>query len=108
MLPAGSALALSYPVTSTSDSETKGTLRASIKEANAHAGADSIPIEVTGTINLGSPLQIIFDPVSIVGPGADLLEVHRADSTAFPAFAISATGSSALSGLTVSNGKALF
>jgi len=108
LVPTGSALALSYPVTSTADSETKGTLRASIKEANAHTGADSIPIEVTGTINLGSPLQIIFDPVTIAGPGAGLLEVHRADSTAFPVFAVSATGSSALSGLTVSNGKALF
>ncbi|HEX3041638.1 MAG TPA: choice-of-anchor Q domain-containing protein [Solirubrobacterales bacterium] len=107
LLPAGSALALSYPVTSTADSEAKGTLRASIKEANANTGADSIPIEVTGTINLESPLQIIFDPVSIVGPGAGLLEVHRADSTAFPVFAISATGSSAVSGLTVSNGKAI-
>jgi len=108
LLPAASASALSYPVTSTADSETKGTLRASIKEANAHTGADSIPIEVTGTINLESPLQIIFDPISIVGPGADLLEVHRADSTAFPVFAVSATGSSALSGLTVSNGRDLF
>jgi len=108
VLPASSAPALSYPVTSTADTDTEGTLRASIKEANAHTGADSIPIEVTGTINLGSPLQIIFDPVSIVGPGADLLEVHRADSTAFPIFAVSATGSSTLSGLTVSNGKTFF
>jgi hypothetical protein len=107
LLPVGSAAALSYPVTSTADTEDKGTLRASIKEANAHTGADSIPIEVTGTINLGSPLQIIFDPVSIVGPGADQLEVRRADSAAFPVFAVSATGSSALSGLTVSNGKAI-
>lgn len=107
LLPAASASALSYPVTSTADSETKGTLRASIKEANAHIGADTIPIEVTGTINLGSPLQIIFDPVSIVGPGAALLDVHRADPTAFPIFAVSATGSSAVSGLTVSNGKAI-
>lgn len=107
VLPAGSARALSYPVTSTADTEDKGTLRASVKEANGHPGADSIPIEVTGTINLGTPLQVIFDPVSIVGPGADLLEVHRADSTAFPVFAVSASGSSALSGLTVSNGKAI-
>ncbi|MFL5832998.1 MAG: choice-of-anchor Q domain-containing protein [Solirubrobacterales bacterium] len=107
LLPAGSALALSYSVTSTADTEDKGTLRKSVKEANAHTGPDTIPIEVTGTINLGSPLQIIFDPVSIVGPGADLLEVHRADSTAFPVFAVSATGSSSLSGLTVSNGKAV-
>ncbi len=109
LLPAASASALSYPVTSTGDSDSKGTLRGSIEEANAHTGADSIPIEVTGTIELGSALQIIFDPVTIVGPGAGQLEVRRVGPDAFPVFAVSAdTGPSALSGLTVSNGKALF
>lgn len=105
-LPA-SAAADPYPVTNTNDSG-EGSLRAAIVAANTHPGEDTIPIQTTGTINLQSALQIIFDPVSIAGPGADLLEVHRADSAAFPVFAFSATGSSALSGLTVSNGKALF
>ncbi len=107
LLPATSAAALSYPVTSTADSDSKGTLRTSIKEANAHMGADSIPIEVTGTIELGSALQIIFDPVSIVGPGASQLEVRRAGSAPFPVFAFSSIEPSALSGLTVSNGRAV-
>lgn len=107
LLPAASAMALSYPVTSTGDSDAKGTLRASIKEANAHTGADTIPIEVTGTIELQSALQIIFDPVAIVGPGAGQLEVRRVGSTAFPVFAFSSIDPSALSGLTVSNGRAV-
>jgi len=109
LLPAGSALALSYPVTSTADSETKGTLRASIKEANAHAGADSIPIEVTGTIELETALQVIFGPVSIVGPGADQLEVRRTGSSDFAVFGFTTDASpSSLTGLTVSNGRGAF
>jgi large repetitive protein len=76
LLPAASALALSYPVTSTADTTTKGTLRASIEEANAHAGADSIPIEVTGTIELDSLLPPIGE-VTITGSGADSLTVAR-------------------------------
>ncbi len=109
VLPAGSALALSYPVTSTADTDTKGTLRASIKEANAHTGADSIPIEVTGVIQLGSALQVIFDPVSIVGPGADQLEVRRTGPDDFSVLGFSPDASpSSLTGLTVSNGRAEF
>jgi large repetitive protein len=109
LLPAGSALALSYPVTSTADTETKGTLRASIKEANAHTGPDSIPIEVTGTIELQSALQVIFDPVSIIGPGADQLEVRRTGPSDFAVFGLSTDASpSSLTGLTVSNGRGAF
>ena len=106
LLPVSSAAALSYPVTSLADTDVKGTLRVSIKEANAHMGADSIPIEVTGTIELESALQIIFDPVTITGPGASQLEVRRVGSAPFPVFAFSSIDPSTLSGLTVSNGRA--
>jgi hypothetical protein len=109
LLPAASALALSYPVTSTGDAEVKGTLRTSIKEANAHPGPDSIPIEVTGTIELGSALQVLFDPVSIVGPGADQLEVRRTGSGVFAVFGFTTDASpSSLTGVTVSNGLGPF
>lgn len=109
LLPASSALALSYPVTSTADTEAKGTLRASIKEANGHTGADSIPIEVTGTIELDSALQVIFDPVSIVGPGADQLEVRRTGSSDFAVFGFTTDASpSSLTGLTASGGRWAF
>jgi hypothetical protein len=107
LLPAGSALALSYPVTSTADTEAKGTLRASIKEANAHAGADSIPLEVTGTIKLGSALQGIADDVTIAGPGAGSLTVERSNSA--PTFfgVLNFFGStSTVSGITVRGGVA--
>lgn len=107
LLPAAPAAALSYPVTSLADTDTKGTLRGSVKEANAHVGADTIPIEVTGTIELQSALQIIFDPVSIAGPGAGQLEVRRVGSAPFPVFAFSSIDPSTLSGLTVSKGRAV-
>ena len=101
------AVADPYPVTKTSDSGA-GSLRAAIVAANSHTGADTIPIETTGTIELATALQIIFDPVAIGGPGAGQLEIRRAAAAPdFPVFAISAdTGPSALSGLTVSNGRA--
>lgn len=109
LLPAASAAALSYPVTSLADTDSKGTLRGSIEEANAHTGADTIPIEVTGTIELGSALQIIFDPVTITGPGAGQLEVRRNGAGAgFSIFGFSTdAGPSSLSGITVSNGRAV-
>ena len=68
-VPVGSAVADPYPVTNTNDSG-PGSLRAAVVAANSHPGPDTIPIETTGTIELLSPLQIIFDPVAIVGPGA--------------------------------------
>jgi hypothetical protein len=107
LLPAGSALALSYPVTSTADTDTKGTLRASIKEANAHAGADSIPIEVTGTIKLGSALPGIGGDVTIAGPGAGSLTVARSISapTFFGVLQFSGPPST-VSGITVRGGVA--
>jgi hypothetical protein len=103
LLPAGSALALSYPVTSTADTEAKGTLRGSIEEANAHAGADSIPIEVTGTIELDSQLPPIGE-VTITGPGAASLTVARKEPgppfTVIRLFGATAT----VSGITVRGG----
>ncbi|HEY6731026.1 MAG TPA: choice-of-anchor Q domain-containing protein [Solirubrobacterales bacterium] len=106
-LPAGSAMADPYPVTNTNDSGT-GSLRAAILAANADPEADTIPIEATGTINLQTALQVIFRPVSIVGPGAGQLEVRRSDSAgSFSVFGFS-EASSSLTGLTVSNGQAAF
>lgn len=108
-LPAAGAIADPYPVTNANESGT-GSLRAAIVAANSHPGADTIPIEATGTIELGSAFQVIFDPVSIVGPGAGQLAIHRADGAldSFPIFGFSTdAGPSSLSGLTVSNGRAV-
>ena len=95
-----------YPVTNTNDSG-GGSLRAAIVAANSHAGADTIPIQVAGTIELQSALQIIFSPVAITGPGAGQLEVRRTAATDFSIFGFSTdAGPSSLAGLTVSNGRA--
>ncbi|HXQ89602.1 MAG TPA: choice-of-anchor Q domain-containing protein [Solirubrobacterales bacterium] len=109
-VPAGSAVADPYPVTSTENSG-EGSLRAAILAANAHTGADTIPIEVTGAIELQSALQVIFDPVAIVGPGAGQLAVRRAAAVGpgFSIFGFSPDASpSSLGGLTVSYGQAAF
>jgi hypothetical protein len=107
-LPAASASADPYPVTNTKDSGA-GSLRAAIVAANSRPGLDTIHIETSGTIELQSPLQIIFDPVSLFGIDADQLEVRRAAGAAdFPIFVFSTdAGPSYLSGLTVSNGRAV-
>ncbi|HST68105.1 MAG TPA: choice-of-anchor Q domain-containing protein [Solirubrobacterales bacterium] len=103
----GTAVADPYPVTNT-DNSGEGSLRAAIVAANTHDGADTIPINATGTIELQSALQVIFSPVAIVGPGAAQLEVRRA--AAAPDFSVFAfttdAGPSSLSGLTISNGRA--
>jgi large repetitive protein len=107
LLPAASASALSYPVTNTGDSDSKGTLRGSIEEAEANAGPDSIPIEVTGTIELGSALPSIADDLTITGPGAASLTVARKPSA--PPFSVFQLfgATAAISGIAVSGGKAI-
>jgi hypothetical protein len=76
-LPVAGAVASPYPVTSTADTTDTGTLRWAIDEANDHIGADSIPVEVTGTIELETALPPITDDLTIVGTGADDLAVER-------------------------------
>src|SRR5215218_7277066 len=106
-LPA-SAAADPYLVTNTNDAG-EGSLRAAILDADLRPGADTIPIEATGVISLQSALPIIFDPVSIIGPGADLLEVRRAATAGFEVFGFTSDADpSSISGLTASNGLAAF
>ena len=75
-LPAAEAMADPFPVTSTASSGS-GSLRSAIDQATAHAGPDTIPIEVTGTIGLETELPAIADDLSIQGPGAGVLTVSR-------------------------------
>jgi hypothetical protein len=102
-LPVASAAALSYPV-ETNANAGAGSLRAAILEANAHTGADSIPIEVTGTIELEEKLPVISGEVTIAGPGAGALTIERTVSTAFRIFEFTSTDAT-VSGLTISGGK---
>ena len=102
---ASCAAADPYPVTSTGDGIASGTFRWAIEEANDHAGGDSIPIEVTGTIALGEKLPGITDDVTIVGPGATSLSIAR--SAAASSFRVLefAGANATVSGITVSGGN---
>ena len=105
-LPVADAGALAFPVTSTADTDSKGTLRGSIEEANARTGVDTIPISVTGTIGLESALPTVTDDVAIVGPGASSLTVERAAATEFRIFDFGPGIAASLSGVTVTGGIA--
>jgi hypothetical protein len=107
LLPAAGALAADFPVTTTADSGT-GSLRAAMVAANAQAGADSISIRATGTINLESALPRIVDQdVAISGPGQEALTVRRNAAAPFRIFEID-TAAVSFSDLTISNGRAEF
>jgi hypothetical protein len=103
LLPASSALALSYPVKNTADSGA-GSLRQAILDSNGHSGPDSIPIEATGTIALESVLPPISDDLTITGPGASSLRIERA--VAAPPFRILQVNSGVvtLSGVSIRDG----
>jgi hypothetical protein len=102
-LPVAGASADPFPVTTTADNGA-GSLRAAIAAANGHSGADSIPIEVTGHIELASALPPITDDVTIAGPSTSSLSVERASATPFRIFLFS-DADATLSNLTVSGGE---
>jgi large repetitive protein len=103
LLPAGSAAALSYPVTSLAGSGA-GSLRQAIEDANGRAGEDTIPIEVAGTIELAVALPIVEDDVAITGPGAGSLAVEPAAATGFRIFSFGDGITASLTGLTIAGG----
>ena len=106
LLPAGSASALSYPVTSTADSSANGTLRWAIGKANANSGPDSIPIEASGAILLGSELPAVEGDLSIVGRGPEATTIGReALAGSFGIFDLSG-GEVSLEGMKIAGGDA--
>ena len=58
-----------------------GSLRDAIGLANADTVADEIIFSVTGTIDLASQLPTTTQPLTITGPGADLLTLDAGDGT---------------------------
>jgi hypothetical protein len=104
LLPVTSAAADPYPVTSLADSG-PGSLRQAIEEANVHPGEDSIPIDVTGTIELSSELPAVTGLVEIVGPGADSLTIERDAVDEFCIFRFM-NAEASLSGVTITGGVA--
>jgi CSLREA domain-containing protein len=109
------AAAATFVVNSLADSGSGGctttqcTLRDAIAAANGNAGADTITIGVTGTINLASELPAITDSLSVIGPGAAQLTVRRDSGGDYRIFtlALQTPGTVNFSGLTISNGSAI-
>jgi predicted outer membrane repeat protein len=82
------------------------SLREAITQANALAGDDTIQIGVTGTIDLSGALPHLSSNITITGPGANLLNVHRNTTDHYSIFLINSGVTAAISDLTVSNGSA--
>ncbi len=85
------------------------TLRAAVEEANAIPACTPLTINfsVTGTINLATVLPALDHPnLTITGPGATSLDVHRNSPTPFRIFAISASRTVTITGLKITNGLA--
>jgi hypothetical protein len=102
---------VSLNVTSLADSG-PGTLRAAIQTADADATKQSdnfkINVNVSGTIDLQSPLPDLNASIAIQGPGASSLTVEQAAGASFTS-AIVTVGSgqtASLAGLTIANGSA--
>jgi CSLREA domain-containing protein len=87
------------------------TLREAINAANAAAGDDFITFtpNVTGNISVRTQLPDITSNVTIYGPGANLLTIHRLGFPEFRVFRITKGSGDqpnvTISGLTISNGK---
>ena len=90
------------------------TLREALTEANAAPGADTIAFDPAAftapgphTINLLSALPNLSSLITIRGPGANILTVHRSAGGSYRIFTIDAGQTVTISGLTISNGEAL-
>ncbi len=107
VLPAGTAGAESFSVTTTADSGA-GSLRAAIVGTGELSEPDTITIEAGGTIELESELEPLYNgAVSIVGPGSGALTITRAASAPnFRIFEVGPSISASFKGLTVSGGVA--
>jgi len=91
-----------FVVTNTLDSG-PGSLRASISNANANAGADTIDCtSMSGAITLASPLPELSGDTSIIGPGASLLTVSGGNSNRV--FQVDANAIVSISDLAIANG----
>ena len=103
-------LCQSFFVTSLGDAGTgsgaSGDLRYCITQANAQPCATLITLTVTGVINLATALPALDNDITLNGPGAAALDVHRNSVSEFGIFAVNAGHAVTISGLTISNGSA--
>ncbi|UXI69032.1 choice-of-anchor Q domain-containing protein [Tahibacter amnicola] len=106
------AAAATYTVTTLADNGA-GSLRDAVEQANRSPGADTITFQsaLTGTLTLTSGEIVIFDDLTVTGPGASRLtlsgnqasRVFAIDAPAMAATAITVS----LSGLSFVDGKSL-
>lgn len=103
----GSAQALDFTVDNAADGG-EGSLRQAITLANSNAGPDTILFDSSfdspQTINLTSGALFIDDPVTIEGPGSDLLTIDGAEQTD-RIFEIVDAESVDISGMTMTGGR---
>jgi len=88
-----------------------GTLRAAIEQADFDSSPDTISFApaVKGEINLLSALPDLSADITIAGPGPTVLTVNRIDAPGTPEFRVFTVPSGAavaISGLTISGGRA--
>ena len=97
--------AATITVTNTNDSG-PGSLRQALADANR---GDTITFAVTGTIELTSAELVIDKPITISGPGSNLLAVSRTSNTPFRIFHVMRPSRTVnIEGLTMSGGYAQF
>lgn len=93
-----SAQAGNFTVSKLADDGSSGSLRKAIDDANIASGPDQIVFAsgLSGTINLTSDLPQITSPLTITGPGMDVVQVDGSDQfrpvTSFQSLKISGLG----------------
>jgi len=107
-LAADSSIASTYSVTSLADSTNSGTLRWAINSANTaplSEGVRTITFATNGTINLSSPLPVLYKPVTIdatSAPGYTSNPVVSLNFRGNPGLIVAATAKgSSISGLSL-------
>ena len=106
---APAAQAADIPVSNTNDAD-PGSLRDAIAAANATTAPDNIVFQsnVTGQIALTTGQITITEPVSILGPGANVLSVSGSNSSRIFNVNLATAGQAVtVSGLTLTNGLAM-
>jgi predicted outer membrane repeat protein len=103
-----------FTVTSLLDNGAEGTLRKEIQDANAAAGADTIVFKLTDplvphTITLATATgEILIDgPLTIKGPGIDLLAISGSDTIRIFKITdgVATLSPTTISGITLTDGK---
>ncbi len=90
----------------TNASNGPGSLDQAMLDASLNGESDTITFGITGNINLEAGLTKVSEDLEILGPGADLLTIHRVTGGPEFRFLTIASGTTVkISGLTIANGR---